>query len=389
MARNSSGHLKFTRCITLLLAMARSKRGIHIRPFAARYGWNVRAVYRDLDTLRDAGVPIENPEHGFVCVPDHWLPPAAVDTTADERMALHVARRLAPGLHATVLGRALASLWTKLATPGRQPSLALGDETWLEASSPAAIDYAPHQIVVDTVRDAIRTRSALRIRYRRPGGIESERVIEPAVVSWHPAHEALYLFAWCRTRDAVRNFAIHRIVHAERTGDTFARRSQVRDQIARAFRLWPRPHTEHIVLRFSPQVADEIRERSWHASARLTDSDDGGVVLEMDISAPQELERMLLGYGPDVEIEAPAALAERVHARHAAAVANARLGTLRARPKPPPVAASHPLAPPAAVAALTATAPPAAASTAPAPPAAVAAPSAIAPHRARSKGKRP
>jgi hypothetical protein len=43
-------------------------------------------------------------------------------------MALSVARQMAPGLKETAIGRALDSLWSKLSTPGRQPSLALGDE---------------------------------------------------------------------------------------------------------------------------------------------------------------------------------------------------------------------------------------------------------------------
>jgi hypothetical protein len=62
----------------------------------------------------------------------------------------------------------------------------------------------------------------------------------------------------------------------------------------------------------------------------LTDTDDGGVVLEMDVGAPDELERWLLGYGADVAVEAPAALAERIRERHAEAAGPERLGMLHA-----------------------------------------------------------
>jgi predicted DNA-binding transcriptional regulator YafY len=249
----------------------------------------------------------------------------------DELMALSVLRQIAPGLKDTIIGRGLDGLWSKLSTPGHQLSLALGDETWLQVRTPAAIDYGPHRVVLDAVREAVQTRRALRIHYCKPGGEPSERIIEPDLVRWEPAEEALYVYAWCRLRGEPRTFAIHRIVHAELTDEHFAPRREAVVEMSKAFRLWARKSTQRMVLRFSPRVAGELRERRWHATAHLTDTDDGGVVLEMDIGAPEEAERWLLGYGADVEVEAPAALAERIHDRHAEAVAPARLGTLRAR----------------------------------------------------------
>jgi predicted DNA-binding transcriptional regulator YafY len=86
---------------------------------------------------------------------------------------------------------------------------------------------------------------------------------------------------------------------------------------------------EHVAIRFSPLVADEIRERRWHATEHLSETADGSLVLEMTVAAPEELERWLLGYGPDAEVLAPAALADRIWQRHVEAAA-VRKGTLRA-----------------------------------------------------------
>ncbi|HEX7839582.1 MAG TPA: transcriptional regulator [Kofleriaceae bacterium] len=312
--------------------MARAKRGVNIRQFAERRGCNVRAVYRDIETLREAGVPVDHPEHGWFSVPEHWLPSGTVDVRPEELTALWVARQLAPGLKGTAIGRALDNLGSKLSTPGHQPQLPLGDETWFHTGAPTAIDYGPHQIVLDTVREAVQTRRALRIHYRKPGSEPSVRTIEPAFVHWDAEEQALYVYAWCRKRDALRMFAIHRIERAELTSDLFAPRREAVTEMSKAYRLWPRGKAERVVLRFSPRVAGEIRERRWHRTAQLTDTDDGGVVLEMEVGAPEELERRLLGYGADVVIEAPAALAERVRERHAEAAGPAHFGILRARP---------------------------------------------------------
>jgi len=311
--------------------MARARRGVNIRQFAERQGWNWRAVYRDIETLRAAGVPVEHREHGWHGVPEHWVPPGTVDVRAEEMMALGVARQLAPGLRDTAIGRALDSLWGKLAAPGRQPGLALGDDAWFHAAVPA-IDYGPHRIVLDAVCASLRTRRTLRVVYRKPGEPGGERIIEPAFLRWDAAAEALYVHAWCRARESLRVFAIHRIAHAELTEEPFALRREAVAEMSNAFRLWARSATERVVLRFSPRIADEVRERRWHATARLTDADDGGVVLEMDVGAPEELERLLLGYGADVVVVAPEPLAERIRDRHAEAAGRDRLGMLRARP---------------------------------------------------------
>lgn len=310
--------------------MVRTKRGVNIHQFAERHGWIPRTVYRDVETLCEAGVPVEQPEHGRFSVPQSWMPPVTVDVRPDELMALSVARELAPGLKDTAIGRGLASLWSKLSAPGHQPQLPLGDETWFYAGAMAQIDYGPHQIVLDAVRESLQARRALRIRYCKPDAEASERIIEPAFVRWDSAAEALYVRAWCRKREEMRTFAIHRIAHAELTDEPFTFRREAVSEMASAFRLWARKTTERVVLWFSPRVAGEVRERRWHPTARLADTDDGGVVLEMEVGAAGELERVLLGYGADVVIEEPAALAERIRQRHAEAAGPERLGMLRA-----------------------------------------------------------
>lgn len=63
----------------------------------------------------------------------------------------------------------------------------------------------------------------------------------------------------------------------------------------------------------------------------MTDTADGGVILEMDIAAPEELERLLLGYGADVVVEEPLRLAERIRERHAEALGAPHLPALSVR----------------------------------------------------------
>jgi predicted DNA-binding transcriptional regulator YafY len=318
--RNVSKADKTARCIALLIGLARAKRGIQLRPFFERRGWGWRSAYRDLKTLRHAGVPVEKHEHGWFRVAEGWIPAGAIDVKRDELAALLAARRLAPAL------RELEALWCKLSGPNQ---LALELDPWLDTRTPS-IDYGPHRLALEIVQRAIRERRLVQLHYRNATGDETRRLIEPAFVRWEPSMEAFYIVAWCRTRSAIRTFAVHRIVTVEPTADVFATRHDAIDEMRNAFRLWSRPGLEHVSMWFSPRVAREVRERRWHASETVRETADGGVRIEMDIAAPEELERLLLGYGPDVAVEAPASLARRIRDLHAACAGGDRLDMRRA-----------------------------------------------------------
>jgi predicted DNA-binding transcriptional regulator YafY len=224
---------------------------------------------------------------------------------------------------------------------------AAGDEASFRAPAGAAIDLAPHRVTVDTVHEAIRARRAVCIRYRKVRGDErereTERVIEPSFFFWHPQSDTLYVRAFCRLRSDFRTFAIHRILSVELLDESFARRPDPAWEGGRGFRLWHGSTSERVSIWFSPEVAGEIYELRLHSSQQLTDEPDGGVVLELDVSAPEEMERWLLGFGPDAQVLSPASLAERIRRRHAEA-AGLRVGTIRARParSSPAVAATPP-----------------------------------------------
>ena len=81
-------------------------------------------------------------------------------------------------------------------------------------------------------------------------------------------------------------------------------------------------------------MAGEIRERRWHATQRLIDTLDGGVVLELDVAAPEELERFILGFGPDAKVIEPLSLASRVRERRLAAASVSQTELLRAPSRP-------------------------------------------------------
>jgi predicted DNA-binding transcriptional regulator YafY len=307
------------RALALLMEMARSRRGILLKAFAEKRGYPLRAVYRARDTLIKAGAPIQqNPDSAARWqLMDGWLPPSVVGAAREELMALFVARQLAPGLRGTSVGRSLDTLWSKLTSPAPQQALPLAEPSLpFSIRALPAIDYTDHRITLDRLQAAIADRYAVRIRYRTPEAITTDRVIEPGFLHWDGGLEAMYVPSWCRLRDAIRVFAVHRILMIDGLPEEPARAMPAKRTMERAFRVWYRDNVEHVQVLFASRVAGEIRERRWHSSQRVVDASDGGVYLHLDVSAPEELERWLLGFGPDARVIEPTPLADRIQSLH-------------------------------------------------------------------------
>ena len=78
--------------------------------------------------------------------------------------------------------------------------------------------------------------------------------------------------------------------------------------------FWGEP--EHVELEFTPRVAPFVRNRIWHASQQIEERPDGGLRLTLHVSHDWALRSWVLGFGADVRVLRPAALAEAVRDEH-------------------------------------------------------------------------
>ncbi len=68
-------------------------------------------------------------------------------------------------------------------------------------------------------------------------------------------------------------------------------------------------------MRFAPEVADEIRERTWGTGQTIEEDVQGGregLVLTLEVAGLAEIERWILGFGAGAEVLGPVALVDRV-----------------------------------------------------------------------------
>ncbi len=295
-------------------ALCASRAGVALKTLAERHDWNLRGLYRDIKALTDAGYIVEHANQRYRILGNPRTSAGLPD--ADERLALFLARQNSRGWKETSLGKALDRLWHRVSSTGDGQTALVPIESapWITTRDLTGIDHAARRSIITTLERATRARLAVNARYRAiSSGQVSSRIIEPGELYWDPGLETLYLIGWCRLRADVRVFAAHRFVAAVVTDEHCAPRPETRSRSAlrNAFRVWRSEHLEKIRIWFSPEVAEEIGERTWLAGQQLEKS-SGGVVVSGEVAGLAEVERWILGYGPAAKVLAPNALVQSV-----------------------------------------------------------------------------
>jgi predicted DNA-binding transcriptional regulator YafY len=167
--------------------------------------------------------------------------------------------------------------------------------------------------VFEVLAEATASRQQLELTYRKPGQRQPEqRLIDP----YHLANinGEWFLFAFDHLRKDIRTFVPARIKAIRQTGKKFNRpqKFSLERRLRDSFGVQSGEGVFDVVIRFSEQVADYIREKKWHESQRLRELKGGAVELQLKLSGLAEVERWVLGWGGNAVAVRPPELVEAV-----------------------------------------------------------------------------
>ncbi len=320
----SAAQVKTERLLNLVLVLLYTRRPLakaQIRQLVPQYGQSAsteafeRMFERDKDELRELGIPLVtedidaawDDEPGYrIHQRDYALPDLHFEP--DELAVLGLASRT--WAQASLAGPAAEAL-RKLRAAGveRDEGALIGIEPRLRTTEPA----------FDAVKDAVVRRVPVTFPYRRPEDLETtERHVEPwSLVSWRGRW---YLNAFDTDRGAPRVFRLSRVCGPVRTAGRAGSVEVPDDHEPRLMveRADPPPtQPSPAVIRVRSGTGHALRRR-----ARTVGEVDGAwSLLDLDYRDLDGFAEELAGYGPDVVVEQPGELADRVLERLRAAVA--------------------------------------------------------------------
>ncbi len=300
----------------LLLHIANGDGVQGVESLANSLGVSVKTLRRDLASLRDLGVPIEERigPHGQKTF---WLAKEAlpqIKFNYDEALALMLCRSSLESLRGTLIGNSIETAFEKI-----QGAIGPFEVKYLNKMLPrihttsTGGQYATQSDVIDALTCGIEDSRATFITY------QSIRSTEPVTYDIHPygfvEHRGtLYVVGFSCPNERVQLWKVDRMLDAEATDVPFSRPLDfdVQAYFEGAFAVVAGQESHAIRIRFTGSAARYVQEKRMHASQHVELAADGAAIVTFELTSTFEIKSWILSFGSAAEVLAPESLRHEI-----------------------------------------------------------------------------
>lgn len=305
--------------IIRLLGLLQGGRRHNVSSLAEACGVSRRTIFRDLDSLRDADVPlVYDDERQLYSIPSQYFL-APTQFTPEEALAVVVlCHELGDDDRLPFLADARSAavkIENSIPQSVRAKMRTVADAISIRLATLNPLDG--HRENFRVLLDAIASRQCIRIAYH------SFSEHQALLTKLHPYRLAFHQHSWyvigrSSFHAEVRTFNVGRIERLEVLDETFTapRGFSLERHFGNAWRMIPEPGDDQkVVVRFSRRVAGNVAEVKWHATQQTRFDDDGTLLFEVSVSGLREISWWILGYGDQAEVLEPPEL-RQIIAQH-------------------------------------------------------------------------
>lgn len=303
-----------------LLGRLQAAKGLNANELAEVGEVSRRTIFRDLDVLRQAGVPLLFDDEARVYrIPGtYYLPPT--NFTAEEALAMIVlcyelgADSRLPFYEAAQN----AALKLECSLPPRVREHLREITSAVHIKLDAGNPLAGQKSIYRQLLAAIAARRAVRIVYN---SFSDNGLLELKLSPYRMLYSrrSWYVIGRSARHREVRTFNVGRIQSLGVLDETFhvPRRFSIERYLGNAWHLIPDGPDTDVVVRFAEMVAKNVAEVMWHKTQRIHWNDDGSLHFHVRVAGIREISWWILGYGDQAEVLDPPELRELI-AGHAA-----------------------------------------------------------------------
>lgn len=286
----------------ILRLLADSGRAFSVKELADQLGASKATIQRDLATLEKEFALVEEAagkQKLLYRIDQKIRALESIQFGTMELLAIHAALAGLPALAGTPLGDDLGKVASKL-RGFLSPRHNGGLDTLARVFLPHArghIDYSAQSDVIDALTDAVARRRVCRILYFAAWKKTTrEHRLRPYRLVWH--RSSLYVLGCLGDRSDIATLAVHRIRSIDVTADSFpAPRADLDAHARRAFGIFVSSGEEEVEIRFEPEIAWRIEERTYHPDEEKIREPDGGLLYRVRSSAQWEIIPWVLSFG--------------------------------------------------------------------------------------------
>lgn len=294
-----------------------SKKNVTAAELAQRFEVSVRTIYRDVEALSLAGIPVyaRKGKNGGISLTENFVLNKMMLSKEEQEAIL----------------AALDGMQQTGAADGDETIKKLGNFFQLERESWVSIDFSDwsqrRNELFEQIKAAILQKRLLRFDYYGQNNVMKSRTVEPVQLVFKEF--AWYLRAYCRERKAMRMFKIMRMKRVECLEDKFVpdpekyREPEVDTFMGHEERrkaaekkqdmLFQDDGIEEVVLQVAASEAWRIYDR--FEEEEVTCLEDGSFLIRMRVRVDEWIYGMILGFGPAAQVIEPAWVREEVQRR--------------------------------------------------------------------------
>ncbi len=257
---------------------------------AQKFEVSVRTIYRDIDALSGAGIPVyaEAGRNGGIHLMNNFVLDKAVLSEEEKQEILTALQSInfVQNIGSSQTLQKLSAIFN------------LSSENWLEVDFSRWGNKGTDNEKFELLKSAVMHQKCVKITYANSYGTISERIVQPLKMSYKSM--AWYLKAYCTKKEDYRIFKLDRIIDLQVLADSFCRRSFPElDELS--------GQTYHTIVLCFPQnmsyrVYDEFDK------TQVSRKENGDLIVSAEMPEDEWVIGYLLSFGAQVDIIEPAYL---------------------------------------------------------------------------------
>ena len=261
---------------------------------AEKFEVSVRTIYRDIDALSGAGIPIyaEAGRNGGIHLMDDFILDKAVFSKEEKQEILTALQSLnyTKNIQSSQTLQKLSALFQ------------LHSENWLEVDFSRWGNNGTDNEKFELLKAAVIQQKCVKITYANSCGTISERIVQPLKLSYKSM--SWYLKAYCTEKQDYRIFKLTRMIQLEVLADGFRKNAFPESEEV------PGQTYNTITLRFPQHMSYRVYDE--FEKAMVNQQENGDLLVSAEMPEDEWLIGYLLSFGANVTIIEPVYLREIV-----------------------------------------------------------------------------
>ncbi len=271
------------------------KRSVTAKELAERFGVSARTVYRDIEALSIAGIPVyaTRGKGGGIRLSENFVLDRSLLSASEQSEVLAALRALPAEQTDSILNK-LGGLFRQSAA------------NWIEIDF-SDWSYSDREMFA-LIKCAILERRLVSFDYYSTSGEKTLRVAEPMML-WFK-HKSWYLRAFCLKRNAERLFKLSRVKRLRVLAEGFSQREAVHTEDK------PDSSADYYIrlkLRIAPEMLFRVYDE--FGESMISQNEDGSFTCEAVFPEDEWVYGYIFSFGPSAEVLEPASVRENIISR--------------------------------------------------------------------------